>query len=347
VAKIEDPPQPERAAVVYNPTKVDVLKLRAEIGRAAETAGFEPTLWFETTIHEAGQSQTRQAIEQGATVVIAAGGDGTVRAVAEGLRNTGAALGLLPSGTGNLLARNLDMGVPNMHSAIGTIFTGKERVIDLGLAEITRADGEKEVHVFLVMAGLGLDAKMIANTNAKLKKAVGWLAYIDGVGRSLPEMHPVKFRFSIDDNAWKATSAHTVMVGNCGLLPGGVLLIPDARLDDGVLDIMALRPEGPFGWLKVWNKIAWENGVLRKSAAGRKIIDLSRDVRSVTYRTGKDLKLVVAEPEEFQLDGDEFGEVTAVHSWVEPGALRVKVPASAHSRTHALTEQTHADARPV
>ena len=111
------------------------------------------------------------------------------------------------------------------------------------------------------------------------------------------------------------------------VLPGGVLLIPDARLDDGVLDIMALRPEGPFGWLKVWNKIAWENGVLRKSAAGRKIIDLSKDVRSVTYRTGKDLQLVVAEPEEFQLDGDEFGEVTAVHSWVEPGALRVRVPA--------------------
>ena len=327
VATIEEPAEPQRAAVVYNPIKVDVTKLRAEVNRAASTAGFEKTLWFETTVDEAGQSLTRQAVEQGATVVIAAGGDGTVRAVAEGLRNTGAALGLLPSGTGNLLARNLNMGVPHTERALGIIFTGKDRVIDLGLAAITRADGDVQEHVFLVMAGLGLDAKMIANTNSKLKKAVGWLAYVDGVGRSLPELRPVKFRFSIDGAPWKSTSAHTVMVGNCGVLPGGVLLIPDARLDDGVLDIMALRPEGPFGWLKVWNKIAWENGVLRKSAAGRKIIDLSRDVRSVTYRTGKDLQLVVAEPEEFQLDGDEFGEVTAVHSWVEPGALRVKVPA--------------------
>jgi diacylglycerol kinase family enzyme len=327
VARIEEPAQPQKAAVVYNPLKVDVAKLRVEIDRAATIAGFEETLWFETRIDEAGQNLTRQAIAQGATVVIAAGGDGTVRAVAEGLRNSGAALGLIPSGTGNLLARNLDMGVPNTERALAIIFTGKDRVIDLGLAAITRADGNVQEHVFLVMAGLGLDAKMIANTNSRLKKAVGWLAYIDGVGRSLPEMHPVKFRFSIDGAAWKSTSAHTVMVGNCGLLPGGVLLIPDAKLDDGVLDIMALRPEGPFGWLKVWNKIAWENGVLRKSAAGRKIIDLSRDVRSVTYRTGTDLQLVVAEPEEFQLDGDEFGEVTAVHSWVEPGALRVKVPA--------------------
>jgi diacylglycerol kinase (ATP) len=327
VARIEEPARPQKAAVVYNPIKVDITRLRAEIDRAAATAGFEESLWFETRIDEAGQNLTRQAVEQGATVVIAAGGDGTVRAVAEGLRNSGAALGLLPSGTGNLLARNLDMGVPNTEKALAIIFAGKDRVIDLGLAAITRADGEVQEHVFLVMAGLGLDAKMIANTNSRLKKAVGWLAYIDGVGRSLPEMHPVKFRFSIDGEAWKSTSAHTVMVGNCGLLPGGVLLIPDAKLDDGVLDIMALRPEGPFGWLKVWNKIAWENGVLRKSAAGRKIIDLSRDVRSVTYRTGTDLQLVVADPEEFQLDGDEFGEVIAVHSWVEPGALRVKVPA--------------------
>jgi len=327
VATIEEPAEPQRAAVVYNPIKVDVTKLRVEINRAATKAGFEKTLWFETTIDEAGQNLTRQAVEQGATVVIAAGGDGTVRAVAEGLRNSGAALGLLPSGTGNLLARNLDMGVPHTERALGIIFTGRDRVIDLGLASITRADGDVQEHVFLVMAGLGLDAKMIANTNSRLKKAVGWLAYVDGVGRSLPELRPVKFRFSIDGAPWKSTSAHTVMVGNCGVLPGGVLLIPDAKLDDGVLDIMALRPEGPFGWLKVWNKIAWENGVLRKSAAGRKIIDLSKDVRSVTYRTGKDLQLVVAEPEEFQLDGDEFGEVTAVHSWVEPGALRVKVPA--------------------
>ncbi|CAD5990316.1 diacylglycerol kinase family protein [Agreia sp. COWG] len=327
MATSEVPAQPQKAAVVYNPLKVDVTKLRLEIERAAARAGYESTLWFETTAEEAGQALTRQAVEQGATVVIAAGGDGTVRAVAEGLRHTDASLGLLPSGTGNLLARNLDMGVSNRDTAIGIVFSGRDRVIDLGLAAITRRDGVTEEHVFLVMAGLGLDAKMIANTSSKLKKAVGWLAYVDGMGRSLPELHPVKFRFSIDDAAWRATSAHTVMVGNCGLLPGGVLLIPDAKLDDGVLDIMALRPSGPFGWLKVWNKIAWENGVLRKSAAGRKIIDLSRDVRSVTYRTGTDLKLVVDEPEEFQLDGDEFGEVTAVHSWVEPGALRVRVRA--------------------
>jgi diacylglycerol kinase family enzyme len=68
--------------------------------------------------------------------------------------------------------------------------------------------------------------------------------------------------------------------------------------------------------------------VLRKSALGRQIIDLSRDVKDVTYLTGRDLRLTLDEPEEFQLDGDEFGELKSVHAWVDPGALDVRVPAA-------------------
>jgi diacylglycerol kinase family enzyme len=78
----------------------------------------------------------------------------------------------------------------------------------------------------------------------------------------------------------------------------------------------------------VWRKVAWENGVLRKSALGRRIIDLSKDVRDVTYLTGKELRMTVERPEEFQLDGDEFGEAKSVRTWVDPGALTVKVAAA-------------------
>jgi diacylglycerol kinase family enzyme len=202
-------------------------------------------------------------------------------------------------------------------------------VIDVGISRFTRADGSSEEHVFLVMAGLGLDAKMIAKTNKILKKAVGWLAYVDGIGRALPELKPVKLRFRVDGGAWKSTSAHTVIVGNCGLLPGGILLIPDARPDDGLLDVVALRPEGPFGWFKVWNKIAFENGVLRKSAAGRRIIDLNNDVRSVRYSTAREFELTLDGTEDVQLDGDAWGRAAAVHTWVDPGALLVRVPVAA------------------
>jgi diacylglycerol kinase (ATP) len=315
-----------QAAVIYNPVKVDILALKTAVSAAAKDAGWLPTLWFATTLADAGQAVTAQAVVAGSSLVMAAGGDGTVRAVAEGLRGTGVTMGLIPSGTGNLLARNLDVAITNLDEMVRVALHGAVRPIDLGVATITRADDSVEEHVFLVMAGLGLDAKMIANTNSTLKKAVGWLAYVDAGIRAIPELVPVRLRVSVEGETERTVNVHTIIIGNCGKLPGGILLIPDARPDDGILDFVALRPRGPFGWLNVWNKVAWENGVLRKSALGRRIIDLSRDVKDVTYLTGRDLRMTVETPQEFQLDGDEFGEAQAVHAWVDPGALSVRVP---------------------
>ncbi|MDH6182182.1 diacylglycerol kinase (ATP) [Microbacteriaceae bacterium SG_E_30_P1] len=315
------------AAVVFNPIKVDTEKLRAAVTKAAEDAEWGETIWLETTEEDPGQGIVGTAIRRKADVVLAAGGDGTVRAVAEGLRDSGIPLVIVAAGTGNLLARNLELPLTDLDSAVAAAFTGEDRIIDLGISEITRADGATEEHAFLVMAGLGLDAKMIKNTSTKLKKAVGWLAYIDGIARSLPELKPVRLKYSLDGGVERAMSVHTIIIGNCGVLPGGLLLMPEAEPDDGVLDIAALRPRGPFGWAQVWRKVAWENGVLRKSAMGRKIIDLSKDVRDVTYLKTRDIRLRVEHPQEFQLDGDEFGEAVSVHTWVDPGALTVRVPA--------------------
>jgi YegS/Rv2252/BmrU family lipid kinase len=315
------------AAVVYNPTKVDLKKLKKSVKKHAETAGWGKTLWFETDPDDFGLAASKMAVSQGADVVMAAGGDGTVRAVAEGLRGSGIAIGLLPQGTGNLLARNLDLTVTNLDESLEAAFGDGERTIDVGMLEISRVDGTTDEHAFLVMAGLGLDAKMMANTNPKLKKAVGWLAYVDGGIRSLPEIKPIKLKYTIDGSEPKRSDAHTILIGNCGKLPGGILVMPDAKPDDGVFDIVVLRPRGPFGWLRIWNKIAWENGVLRKSAIGRKIVDLSRDVKDVRSFRAQDLTLNVDDPQEVELDGDEFGEATFVRAYVDKAALRVKIPA--------------------
>ena len=179
------------------------------------------------------------------------------------------------------------------------------------------------------MAGLGLDAKMMANTNPQLKKAVGWLAYVDAGIRSVAELEPMRLNYTVDGKAQKTASVHTILIGNCGKLPGGLMVMPDAKPDDGILDIVALRPRGAFGWARVWNKVAWENGVLRKSAVGRKIIDLSKDVKDVMSFRGRKLELEITTPQEFELDGDEFGEVIAVTTWVEEKSLRVKDPVGA------------------
>ena len=314
--------------MVYNPIKVDLEKLKSAVAEAEAKFGWAATAWFETEEEDFGQAATASALRRGADVVMAAGGDGTIRAVAEKLAGTGVPMGLVPSGTGNLLARNLDLPLASLEASVEMALEGESRPIDVGMVEIVRVDGESETHAFVVMAGLGLDAKMIKNTNSKLKRAVGWLAYIDGITRSLPELTPLKLSYRLNGGPERQMTAHTIIVGNCGQLPGGLLLMPDARPDDGVLDIAALRPRGPFGWAKVWRKVAWENGVLRKSAVGRKIIDLSADVRDVTYLKGKELAMTVERAEEFQLDGDEFGEAKSVRAWVDPGALLVRFPAA-------------------
>ncbi|EPR76715.1 hypothetical protein ADILRU_0954 [Leifsonia rubra CMS 76R] len=314
-----------QAAVVYNPMKVDADKFKKIVNAAAKAANWASPIWFSTTEDDPGQGVTASAIRRGARVVLAAGGDGTVRAVAEALRGSGVAMAVIPAGTGNLLARNLDLPTGNIRDSVDIAFNGQDRALDLGMVEIVRDNDDHEEHAFLVMAGLGLDAKMIKNTSTKLKKAVGWLAYVDGIARSIPELRPVRLRYSVDGAPNRSLSAHTVIIGNCGALPGGLLLMPEAKPDDGILNMAALVPRGRFGWLNIWNKIAWENGVLRKSAIGRRIIDLSKDVRDVRYETGSDLNMIVDSPEEFQLDGDEFGLAKSVRAWVDPGALIVRV----------------------
>ena len=317
----------QRAAVVYNPTKVDLEELRNAVALAESEAGWAKSIWLETTADDPGTGQARDAVAQGADVVLAAGGDGTVRAAAEGLHDSGVPLALLPAGTGNLLARNMDLTLADLPGSVRTAFTGHDRHIDLGIVEIERPDGSRETKAFVVMAGIGLDAKMAANTDPELKKRAGWLAYIQPIVRAMSDNEQVRVRYQVDDLPEKTMSVHTVMVGNCGSLPGNVLLLPEAAIDDGVFDIVALRPKGVVGWVQIWTKIFWENGVLRRSSVGRKLAGLSREVRALRYVKAARITARLDRPEDFELDGDDFGDAIAFRAHVEPGGLLVRIPA--------------------
>ncbi|WP_235928954.1 diacylglycerol/lipid kinase family protein [Marisediminicola senii] len=314
------------AAIVYNPIKVRIDLLRAAVEAAEKTAGWRETLWFETSEEDPGQKVTLEALTNDVDVVMVAGGDGTVRAAAEALRGSGVPIGLIPSGTGNLLARNLHLTLDSLDEAVSTAFAGKDRPIDLGVIEVRRADSSRDKFVFLVMAGLGLDAQMIANTDPELKKRVGWFAYVDAIRKALRSSKNMSIRYNLDGQGNRNARVHTVLIGNCGSLPGNILLLPDAAVDDGVFDIVALRPEGFFGWIQVWVKIVWENGVLRRSSVGRKIVGMTKEVRTLRYLKGKELLMRLDEEEEFELDGDSFGKAIAFRVVVDPLALVVKVP---------------------
>jgi diacylglycerol kinase (ATP) len=321
------PSERRRAAVVYNPTRVDLQKLRSRVEAAEKSAGWRSTLWLETTEKDPGEGQARRAAGEGVDVVLTAGGDGTVRAVATALRGSPVALALLPTGTGNILARNLDLSLTKFDTSVQAAFTGTDRQIDLGLVEIQRPEGATEKHTFVVMAGLGLDVKMIARTRPELKRRVGWLAYVDAIARSLRDSEKLRIDYRVDGGDTLTMRAHTILVGNCGTLPGNILLLPDAKIDDGVFDVVSLRTEGLGGWIQIWVKIVWENGVLRRSSVGRKIMGLSREVRTLRYLKASKIDVHLHRAEEFELDGEEYGPIVGFTARVDPLALRLRVPA--------------------
>jgi len=310
--------------VVYNPIKVDLEAVRQSVAAHEASAGWEPSGWFETSRDDSGQEATRQALASGATVIIAAGGDGTVRAVAEVVRGTEASLALLPSGTGNLLARNLHLTLNDIDHAISAAFEGEDRSIDIGVIDIRRDDGSSDEHAYLVMAGLGLDAKMLANTDDDLKKRIGWFAYVRALGDTLRDKNELRMRYRLDGGQARRIRAHTIIVGNCGALPANIVLIPDAAIDDGLFDILLLRPEGVFGWLQIFGKVLWENGVLRRTRWGRLL--MTREISALRYVKAKKLAVTLEEAQDIELDGDGFGVAIGFTTSVDEGGLRVRVP---------------------
>ena len=314
-----------QAAVVYNPIKVDIEAIKTAVRREESAAGWPETLFFETTADDPGQGQTAEALAAGATLIIAAGGDGTVRAVAEALRGSDAGLALLPSGTGNLLARNLKLTLNDLDHSIESAFTGRDRDIDIARIKIERDDRSVDEHSYLVMAGLGIDAKMIANPDDDLKAKAGWLAYVKAIALVFKDKNDLNFRYKLDQHKERHVRAHSIMIGNCGSLPANILLMPDATVDDGVFDVLVLSPKGVFGWVQIFTKVFWENGVLSRTKAGRKLP--TKDVDALKYKTGTTLTLRLARAEEIELDGDGFGKAMAFKTWLEPGALKVRVPA--------------------
>src|SRR6476469_6920612 len=266
-----DTPSARRSlSVVYNPLRYDVLDgTKAIVARICAESGWADATWIETTAEETGEKQAREAVEAGADVVASLGGDGTVRAVATALVGTDVALGLLPAGTGNLLARNLGLPIDTLEEAAEALVSGGERRVDVGAVRLgdsgpvgpgTSEGVEDGEEVFLVMCGLGLDGEVMAGTNEKIKGVIGWPAYILSGLKSLGRRgfradvratggssHPSQTSGALADTGVVGrqgtdTSRHArmVVVGNCGTLQGGLELMPDARIDDGVLDAVVL-----------------------------------------------------------------------------------------------------------
>lgn len=305
-----------RIAIVWNPSKTS----REDLEAALPDTDAEVS-WYETSPDDPGREAAGEALAAGADVVVAAGGDGTVRAVAERLADDGAEadLVIVPLGTGNLLARNLDVPIGDLEGALARAFDGEPRVIDLGWVEADLAEGHVR-QAFAVIAGFGIDAHMIVETDEDLKSKVGWLAYVESLGRALDASDVVDFDLAVDGEAPERNAGHTLLVGNCGTLQGGIRLLPDADPSDGELDLLVLSAESAGEWLETIHSFVWHNGIRRLFRSG----DEARSADTTAHSRAKALTVALDEPRVLEIDGEDLGETSAFTIAIQPGAVRVR-----------------------
>jgi diacylglycerol kinase family enzyme/membrane-associated phospholipid phosphatase len=289
-----------RSAVVANPAKVKAGgPQHRQIHAALASAGWPKPIWLETTWEDPGSGQTRQAIQAGAEVIFACGGDGTVAACASELAGTSTALAVVPSGTGNLLAANLGLPAHPADAVAAATARGRRR-LDVGVA------GDR---CFTVMAGMGFDAQMLRDTPETLKARLGWPAYVIAAARHLCET-PMRVAISLDYAPPFTRRARTVLVANVGRLQGGLQLLPAAAPDDGLLDVAVLMPPRRRSWLP----LAWSLIRHRPTAPVMETFQ-ARHVKISSDRE---------QPRE--LDGDLIEPSDILTVAVRPAALRVCVP---------------------
>ncbi len=293
-------------AVVLNPSKVeDEQAFRALVTSMATAAGWSEPQWFLTTPQDSGTGQAEAAAVAGADLVVVCGGDGTVREVCAELAGTGVPVGIIPAGTGNLLARNLELPL-YIRAAVDVALTGQDQAVDL--VEVSGDDLEK-TH-FMVMAGMGFDAAIMEGVNDSIKARVGWPAYVLSALKTL--MYPaVKVRISVDGGEPVETRARTIVVGNVGNLQAGMPLLPDARIDDGLLDVVLLHPRRFLSWIPLAARV-----LLR----WRRVDDL------VNRMTGRTVVIRTDVETPRQLDGDVITPGRELRMECLHGRVLVRVP---------------------
>ncbi|MGY4771832.1 diacylglycerol/lipid kinase family protein [Kribbella sp. CWNU-51] len=287
---------------------VNPIKVPDDFRRTVETAvterGVDIALWLETTEDDAGVTMAQRAIKDAVDLVVVAGGDGTVRVVCAELAGTDIPVAVLPAGTGNLLARNLGISL-DMDDALTEVLDGTERRID----SVQIEGDELTTDRFVVMAGMGLDAAIIADAPDELKKRVGWAAYVVSTIRNL-NSPSVQVEITVDDQPPVRRRARTVVIGNVGTLQANIPLLPDAVPDDGLIDAVVLSPRTVGQWPRL----------------ALSLVVKSMREQHVQRFTGRRIQVTAAKTVRRELDGDTIADGRSLSASVDPSALVVRVP---------------------
>jgi YegS/Rv2252/BmrU family lipid kinase len=252
------------------------------------------------------RQEARKAVKDEVDVVVAVGGDGAVFQVVNALAETDVLLGIIPKGTGNLLAGNLRIPTA-IDGAIDTLIRGKPRTIDLGRVTVEGADRD-----FAVACGIGFDAVVMDATDPEQKRRWGKLAYVANAVKHGRKVQEVRHEIEIDGRTIK-TAAAQVFVANFGRV--GAIVEPRRRVvaDDGLFDVFVVKANGPIdGLLAGW------------SALNQKQLGETSDGRVLRARA-KEVTVTSTPPQLVETDGSVIGK-TPIRARIRPAALRVIAP---------------------
>jgi len=297
------------ASRLVDPARRDALVAAAAAAVEART-GSAPEVRL-TTSAAGGRAAAQDAIAAGAQLLVVVGGDGSIRSAAAVLAGTGTALGIVPAGTGNLLASAL--GIPRRPDrAAAALASARERRIDVARASVG-AQPSAPIP-FLVAAGVGFDARVMAATTDRRKRSLGIGAYFATAAGVAARIRPFEVRLVVDGVVHQ-TDALAVLVANTGeLIPG--LLRPRLPLvpDDGLLDVLVARGRGAVGGSRATLELLLGRGI--HAAVGP----------YAARMTARHVEIDAAPAEPVEVDGDVVGAGRLVAE-VVPGSLRVLAPA--------------------
>jgi diacylglycerol kinase (ATP) len=270
--------------------------------QALADEGVTDPLWYEVRKSKHAPDCARRALDQGADLTFVWGGDGTVQRCIDALAGTGAVVAILPAGTANLLASNLDIPTDDVAAAVRVGLHGRRRPLDTG-----SVNGEH----FAVMAGAGLDARMIADADRALKDRLGRAAYLYTGARNLGASR-VKATIEVDGERFFAGRVSCVLIGNVGKVLGGIKAFPEAQPDDGLLDLGVVTAKNPAQWARTLGKLA-----------------LGRAEQSpfVEVTRGRQAQIRFARKIPYELDGGARAKARKLRIEVSPRSITVCVPA--------------------
>ena len=274
-----------------------------ELRRVLQAEGIEDPFWVEVPKSKKAPAQVERALDEGAELVFAWGGDGMVQRCVDVLAGSSVGLAIVPAGTANLFASNL--GIPqDIEEAVAIGLHGDRREIDVG-----KFNGER----FAVMAGAGFDAAMIRDAgDGGLKDRFGRAAYV-WTGSENLRMKPFRAKIEVDGSEWFNGKASCILLGNVGKLFGGLEAFEDARVDDGKLEIGVVTADGVLDWSRM----------ITRAVAG----SVTQSPFAQTTKA-RDVKVKLSRKVVYELDGGDRTKVKSFKVKVEPGAISVCVPSN-------------------